>query len=439
MSLLYKTLFEVKLTHEFYVTNSDGNTIFTLPTQAERIDFLDKLHGEDRDTVNEDLDFIFPESMEKEYSRYNLKLLTAYSGFRVVIRVSQQKMPDGSLQFKAFTPLPDNLLINVLFSKKGNSIDRFTNTRMATALPAMYFFSNDEILTPLSFPYLTSAVSSTRLGYTYEQGELASFGPSDIRSYYRDSTSDQWDSFSGEGFANENDRLLLPLKFYYSFPEDATVANATFTLKNKPGNIVRSLAVTGSTTLNKALLDFSDLKDKLTMSSAATVNDLIYTLEVAADSGYSAAHNILFQADFYDKDVWGMAAVSIKTGDTDFDLVDADGFLIIRKNAAGVLTEAPIFEIPIKSRSAYWRYKNNKGEKIVLHGDLIDFLDKDGERILISKKPQPVAQSFLLLRNVDNTAAKYVPNPINYSIERDSSERLCFNVVVPKSDHFPVV
>ena len=438
MSLLYKTLFEVKLTHEFYVTNSDGKTIFDITAQSDRVKFLDQHYKEDRDTINQDLEFMFPENMEKIYKGYNLKLHATYSGFMVSIRVSQQKLADGSLVYKAFIPLPDDLLINVLFSKKGNAIDTFTNTRMAAALPAMYFFSNDKILNPLSFPYLTGAVSSTRLGYTYEQGELASFGTSDIRSYYQDSAGDQWDSFSGNGFANENDRLLLPLKFYYSFPEEAAVANATFTLKNKTGSIIKIIALAGSTTATKVLLDFSGFKDELTISATATVIDFIYTLEVVASGGYSTTHNILFQEDFYDKDVWGMAGISIKTTDTDFDLLSADGFLVTRSDATGVEKEAPIFEIPIKSRSAYWRYKNNKDEKILYHNDLKDFLDKDGvdDLILISKKPQSITQSFLLLRNVDNTATQYVPNPINYSIQRDLSKRLCFNIIVPKSDHF---
>ena len=131
-----------------------------------------------------------------------------------------------------------------------------------------------------------------------------------------------------------------------------------------------------------------------------------------------------------------MAGMSIKTADADFDLVSSDGFLVTRKDAAGVSTGAPIFEIPIKSRSAYWRYKNNKGEKIVVHTDLKDFLDPYDDRILISKKPQSITQSFFLLRNIDNTAAKYVPNPINDGIERDLSKQLYFNVIVPKSDHF---
>ena len=439
MPLLYKTLFEVKLTHEFYVTNSDGETIFDLDTQADRIDFLDKHYQDGRDTINQDLEFMFPESMEKTYSNYNLKLLSTYSGFKVAIRVSQLKLTDGSLVYKAFTSLPDNLLINVLFSKKNNAIDAVTNTKMKGALPAIYFFSNDEVLNPPSAPYLTSAVPAPRLGYNYEQGELALFGTSDIRSFYKGAGGDQWDSFLGRAFVNENDRLLLPLKFYYSFPEDAAVTNSTFTLKNNLGNTMKSIVVASNNAVNKALLDFSALKDQLTILPAATITDFIYLLEVTATGGYSKTHHILFQDDFYGKDIWGMAAIHIKTRDTDFDLLYRDGFLVKREDAAGILTEAPLFEIPIKSRAAYWRYSNNKQEKMILHSDLIDFLDKDGDSILISKKPQSITQSFLLLRNVDNTATKYLPNPINYNIQRDSSQRLCFNVIVPKSDHFPIV
>jgi len=40
MAIIYKTLFEVKLLHEFYLTRKDGNTIFALPDQPARLKFL---------------------------------------------------------------------------------------------------------------------------------------------------------------------------------------------------------------------------------------------------------------------------------------------------------------------------------------------------------------------------------------------------------------
>jgi hypothetical protein len=54
----------------------------------------------------------------KEYEGYHLKLLPAYSGFKVAIRVNQKKLRDDSLVYEPFTPLPDKLGIHILFLKK---------------------------------------------------------------------------------------------------------------------------------------------------------------------------------------------------------------------------------------------------------------------------------------------------------------------------------
>ena len=439
MPVVYKTLFEVKLTHEFYLTRTNGETIFSFAPQDARLAFLQDHFNADKQSINEALEFKFPENLDPEYSGYHLKLLSTYSGFQVVIRVDQQKLADGSLVYKAFAALPDNLVINVLFSKKGTAIDTFTNTRIAAALPAIYFFSNDKVLSERSFPYLTNAISTQRFGYTYEQGELASFGTADIRSYYQNSLGDQWDSFSGDGFVNENDRLLLPLKFYYSFPEEFNVTDASFALKNMAGDTIKSIVVTGSNIIHKTLLDFSALKDQLTITTTATIADFIYSLEVTANGGYNNTHNILFQDDFYDKEVWGMAGISIKTSNTDFDLFSNDGYLVKRRDAAGVWTEAPIFEIPVKSRFVYWRYINNQGNKIQsVVADLNGYLNlEDG--MLLSKKPRSVSQSFVLLQKEGSTAMRYVPNPIDYNVKRDTKQRLCFDIMVPQSDHFPTI
>ena len=142
MSINYKTLFEVKLLHEFYLTNSNGDTIFTLASQQDRLQFLKAEYDLERASVDDNLSFIFPQELEQTYKNYHLKLFSTYSGFKVAMRVNQKTLPDGSLVYEPFAPLPDKFGINVLFLKKGDAIDAFTNKRISTALTAAYFFSN---------------------------------------------------------------------------------------------------------------------------------------------------------------------------------------------------------------------------------------------------------------------------------------------------------
>ena len=80
MKTLYKSLFEIKLYHEFYQTEKSGNNIFELANQPDRLDFLFKKFQSFEDHINDDIDFLTPESQEDFFKNNNLKLLPTYSG-----------------------------------------------------------------------------------------------------------------------------------------------------------------------------------------------------------------------------------------------------------------------------------------------------------------------------------------------------------------------
>lgn len=40
MNTVYKILFEMRLLHEFYLTDKEGKNIFDFPAQADRLNFL---------------------------------------------------------------------------------------------------------------------------------------------------------------------------------------------------------------------------------------------------------------------------------------------------------------------------------------------------------------------------------------------------------------
>ena len=125
MSIHYKTLFEVKLLHEFYLTNTSGDTIFSLNSQQDRLQFLSEEYKSKRASVDDNLSFTFPEVLKETYNNFHLKLLSTYSGFKVAVRVNQKTLPDGSLVYEPFAPLPDRFGINVLFLKNDNALIAF--------------------------------------------------------------------------------------------------------------------------------------------------------------------------------------------------------------------------------------------------------------------------------------------------------------------------
>ena len=438
MSLIYKTLFEVKLMHEFYCTNADGNIIFNLPLQKDRIDFLYQQFIGDKETINADIDFKFSEELESIYNGYNLKLLPSWSGFKIVVRVNQSLLTDNSLVFQPVTPLPEDFNIYVLLSKKNNLLDSFTNAAITNSLPSLYFFSNENIVTAKRFPFLTNSISAFDSTKNYDQGELASFGVNDIRTFYKDSGGDKWETITGNGFANENDRMLVPVKFYYSFNSATGIKNADFALKDKNGNIIKSISASNNDTLQKTLLDFSGSVQPLLPNAGFLFPDIIYTLEIRGNDGYAKDYKIIFSDVLYNKTSWGIVNIKPAATNSSFNLFDSDGFLIKRKNSLGVWQEAPVFEIPVKSRFTYWRYINDKGNELDLNPSFADYLLKE-DKILLSKRPRAIAKSYFLLNKEASTDTVYIPNPVSYDIKKDDKERLCFDIMVPQSELFPII
>jgi hypothetical protein len=146
-------------------------------------------------------------------------------------------------------------------------------------------------------------------------------------------------------------------------------------------------------------------------------------------------HRLVFANGIQSSSIWGAVCVKPRTDNNDFSLIAADGFLIKRRSDIGVWTEAPVFEIPIKSRYAYWRYINDKGNGLQLTPELTDYLFKE-EKTLITKRPRAIARSWFLLNG--GIGPKYLPNPVAYELKRDNKGRSCFDIRVPESALFPV-
>jgi len=376
MSLIYKTLFEVKLMHEYYLTDADGKTVFQLANQVDRINFLLNQFSTDRPSVNGDIEFTFPKEMESKFGNYYLKLLSTYSGFKVAIRVNQQLLSDGTLVYEPFVALPDDLNIYIQIGKKSGAFDSYTHSGVYSPVASTFIFSNENISGAKTFPYITSAISAFDASRPYTQGDIASYGANDIRQYYKDTVGDQWEAIPGSAFANENDRLLLPLRFYYSFPNLSNITNAVFVLKDKNDNPVKSISVNSSDFLSKTPLDLSGVTDQVTMPESFQFADVIFTLEVTGSNGYSATHSLIFNDLLYRRDTWALVIIKNKVTEPSFNLLASDGFLIKRKLNTGDWNEAPIFEIPIKSRFPFFRFINEKGKELNIASSLTDYLLK---------------------------------------------------------------
>jgi len=436
MAIIYKTLFEVKLLHEFYLTRKDGNTIFALPDQPARLKFLLDEYTRGRRSINDDISFEFPQNTISVYDAHQLKILPTYSGCRVVARVDAIRLSDKSVVYKPVVPISDDLSINILLAKRNRAIEGYTNARLNNPLPAVYYFSNENVQAVKVFPFLTNTITSFNFNYTYEQGELVAFGPDDIRGFYQDSTGDQWNSFSGSAYANEGDRLLLPLKFYYSLGGTSGITDIDFTLKDKNDAVVKSISLHEENEMEKAFLDFSDKSDVLTLPETGFSSDSVFSLEVSGSNGFLRNHSAIFSNLFYSKDIWAMVGIKPTPSATDFHLFSTEGYLIKKINPDGSPVNHPVYEIPVKGRFVYWRFRNEQGVKLDHNSDLDGYLDlRNG--MYTSLRPHTITRSYFLIQKEGSTITKYLPNPMNYDLVKDE-EKFCFDIRVPKSSLFPI-
>ena len=451
MKLIYKILFEVKLLHEFYLTESNGKTIFDINAPADdavaqkaRLAYLSQKFSENRENINSEIEFQIPEQSKSLYANHHLKMITTYAGFKVGIEVNAVKL-GGTVTYEPKFPLPDSTNIPVLLLRKNGFLDGFTNKPVNKALNAGYYFSNENTTGNKSIPFLSAEISSFDISAKYEQGELVKFGANDYREFYKDDGGvESWVSFTVGGYANDNDRLLVSTDFSYSFPVTSNVTNVHITIKdadgntikNKEGNSISEFHFVSTENLRKVNISIDPSRVLFVPNSIAN-EKLLYTLEVNGNGGYNKVHKMFFSgAELKAKGAFGLINIKPKVTDPAFNIIDGLGKLLTRKQPDGIINPLPpVFEIRLRSRLSFWRYINNKRKEIQngLHPDFL--ITKGG--VLESIKPRALTYIPTLFRKADNTL-HYLPNPDRYGLIKIENDRMYSEITVRESDLFPL-
>lgn len=441
MALIYKTLFEVKVLHEYYLTRTSIDSIFLKANPHDRLDFLAEEFKNNLGSIDDDLSFEFPDSLKEVYDSYHIKIIKSYCGCRIVAEVIKSTLASGVEVFTPKTPFPAELNFLILIGNKNGQMDVITNSKFRQSINAKYFFSNRNISGAKVFPFLTNPVAANDSVYNYDQGELADFGGV-VKKNLNDSIPNHFKTVSGPGlvnqFANENDRVLIPLKFFYSFIGQSGLTNASFELKDNGGVTIKSFSSQISSA-QKTQLNFSDQPtlDQLNLVSENKNGD-VYSLMVSGNNGFSAALTVMFSEQLQNSD-WGLIQINQNVTNGLYNFFDADGFLKRRNNPR---LEAPVFEIPVTSRLAYYKYQNLIGKTLSAPvAPLTDYLIADAidPKILITRSPQTIAKFNLNLANPLNASTTYLPNPDQYNLNIDNQKRLFYEINVPQSELFPTV
>ena len=436
MGLIYKTLFEVKLLHEFYLTEPKGEGIFDFDLPEDRLAFLRERFELNRVTVNNNLTYHIPDAIQEILKGNRIRLTPSYSGFKIMIEVNEKILVDGTRAYMPKIKLPENFAIITGLVKKNNGAEAFSNARLARRVPSIYYFTNDSINSLKQFPSLASSIAAVDPLSVYQLGELASFGTNDIRQF-TGLTSDPWQPIRNIGYVNENDRLLVPIKFRYRFAAVDKVKEAVFVLKNKNGDIIKVIESKDHNPLDQVFLDFTH-PDLFSFPLETSHEKNLYELEVTGDNGFNLKHQLLFaDTDLNTGNYWGFVHILSRVPNNAFNIIDNDGLLITRRTIDGDVISFPIFELGIKSKLTYWRYFHNKKKKLKLTATTTDFLDNNGGK-LVTKQPRRSSFLATLFKNEINNTYHFLPNPEPGDLIQIENSRFISEIRVPESEMFPL-
>ena len=203
---------------------------------------------------------------------------------------------------------------------------------------------------------------------------------------------------------------MVPGSFYYTVTGNTQVTQLDISLKDKSGNVVKNFSFNQTEPISKVLLNFSDKAQQLQLSGTLTLPDGIFSLQVQGNNGYSDLKNIVFGDLLYSIFHWGAAHIKPRVTNTLYNLIANDGWIIQRRDPLGVWTNAPVFEIPVKSRFGNFRYINNNGKELTLNPVLNNFLYKEN-KVLISQLPVSLCKYYFLVPENGGNVTRYLPNP----------------------------
>jgi len=435
--IIYKILCEVKWLHEYYLTLDKGETIFEKPVQADRLSFLFDRFVKDLPSIHEDLEFV-EHPLNTNFSNYHIRVIPSYAGLKLAVQCKKEKLGDGTVVYTPFIPLPDPLCLRVMIREK-KEIRRFSGEISPKPLHPFWYFSNNDIPFARTFPFLSSPVSNFVAAQSYVQSEIA-LHAGIAKSFLNNGAVDPWLAIPGTRYINDNDARLLPLNFTYTFNSFENITSASFTLKDSTSTIVEKIDLAATKPMQTVSVNFrtDDEIVKSVRHSAVTATQL-YSLEVTGSGGYSKTFtNLLFSHDEIEVGLYsGVIDLVIKPLSANFHLLDASGRLFTRILPAGDIQPAPVFELWMKSKSAFWQYANNHQKKFKIIPATQDLL-ADDSGVLVSKNPINMSYTPVNLKKPDNSF-QLLPNPDPELEVKRMGNKILLNMQVPASTLFPLL
>lgn len=423
----YVRLFECRIWHGYYLHQGNRQNFFNLD-------------------INTPADL---KTIENILSRYNLKnvfdiqplnetrrimagqkMKVAHDSNGFFVGVSARPTSDP-LFYEPTIPFDDQMSLQFGLRLRNPAFyAQITNERMRTNTPAIYYFTNllpsqveyadDSGLTTISRQFPDYQERSYEMGemildettnnlYRSFEADNAGIGLTDTLVWEAENSISPLpnNDFINRHEVNDNDRLLLPTQFDYTFTplESVTISSVDVILQDLTGAVLQSENFSVEPGQTQIPLNYQEIGTGW------------YQLFVSTPSGdYSTEQFIYLNDELYDQSLWGVIELghnaALSASSSNRRLLEADGSL----RHTTTEPETPVFNLRIPNRYTYWRYKPHPTQLSTLNPDTtmpnISAAVFEGD-LLVTSQHLPNTQFGVEVEYIDQSGGTaMLPSPV---------------------------
>ena len=420
---IFKRLAEVQILHDYFLTMADGVSFFERNKDEKKLLLEKRIMSGMYSGAS--LFEMAPLRGTKERMREN-KILFAATPIGFILGAEVDEVPDaGEIRYRPVAQITAGTILSFFLKPKLPYFKSFTNTSLTSPYPAGYYFTNKDKqeLTETTVPPqtslpLTNAAPAPVTGASYEMGTVLNFGGTLRQALQKtDGTNPaHWEDVVDRRFITDADKILLPHNFLYRFTGDQLVTHAEITLEDPGNTIIKKIVKDSVEPMEAIYLNFTKVDEN--DQASAEIPSGIYTLKVKRNGSPETTQTVYLGEEEYSSDYFGLVQLRFDEQNSPFSLIDAQGFLKTKVDAATQKVSHPVFEIRLQNRRSFWRYHKTSDFSTDEINATSAHLEASGTHLLIAKKPKGLTAGLIPFRNGTDLMLPHPKTP-NIRVEQD--------------------
>lgn len=343
-SIEYKTLFEVKLLHHYYLNKSDQT--FDLMSKQDQ-DMLMNLYN-----ISDFVEIAPSDSTASLLKGIHCIFKITQQGFQVYIQAKEVERTENNKIIKEYCPAIDldntlNLTFTIRFTY--SVFSNYSIVPLSISKGEKYILANVTTDKPKIFPYLSQFASDYVANTAFSANDMLLDDKSNPAQVYIAKTvtktkppSNDWidDTLvSGKPlhYLNENDLLTVYGNIFEYDTGNSGLLNLSITLKNSQ-----------NVSMNPPF-KLQDADSSVVLVDLSCYSEGIYSLQLEdTNAGYSENINFFLLKSAPDK-IDGIINISIKSDNSQYNILSDHGAI-----------NSVVFELRFKNRYTQWRFLGEK-------------------------------------------------------------------------------